>query len=232
MKALMQLAKQHRLLVVEDAAQAHMASIDGIPVGTFGDAAAFSFYPTKNMTSGEGGMIVFSDTSLARSARILRNQGMEKRYENEVVGFNLRMTDIHASIGRVQLKKLSLNTEKRRSNAELLSNLLKDSVEVPYIPDGYVHVFHQYTLKVPNHRNLLELELKKRGIGSGVYYPYPIHKLRPFMSDLELQVTSRLCNEVISLPVHQSLNKNQVIRIATEVQDIFKSFEIGKLSET
>jgi dTDP-4-amino-4,6-dideoxygalactose transaminase len=106
MVSITKIAKENSLFVVEDAAQAHMASINGKMVGTFGDAAAFSFYPTKNMTSGEGGMIVLRESDKARTCRLLRNQGMEKRYQNEVPGFNLRMTDIHAAIGRVQLRKL------------------------------------------------------------------------------------------------------------------------------
>ena len=106
MVSIRKIANRHSLLIIEDAAQAHLSSINDNPTGTFGDAAAFSFYPTKNMTSGEGGMAVLSDSNHARTCRLLRNQGMEKRYQNELPGFNLRMTDIHAAIGRVQLRKL------------------------------------------------------------------------------------------------------------------------------
>ena len=114
MRELNDIASETGLRILEDAAQAHAAALDGRPVGAWGDAAAFSFYPTKNMTSGEGGMIVTRDPELARTARLLRNQGMEQRYRNEVVGLNNRMTDIHAAIGRVQLGHLSEWTEQRR----------------------------------------------------------------------------------------------------------------------
>ena len=117
MPEIMAIAQKHGLMVFEDAAQAHAASIDGAPVGSFGTFAAFSFYPTKNMTTGEGGMIVTADPELERKARLLRNQGMERRYENELVGFNARMTDINAAIGRVQLSKLAGWTEQRIANA-------------------------------------------------------------------------------------------------------------------
>ena len=106
MNELISVVNKYDILLFEDAAQAHGASIDGNMVGTFGDAAAFSFYPTKNMTSGEGGMIVVYDETIDRRCRMLRNQGMEKRYQNELIGLNNRMTDIHAAIGRIQLKKL------------------------------------------------------------------------------------------------------------------------------
>jgi perosamine synthetase len=123
MKEIMDIAKRHNLLVVEDAAQAHMASFDGVPVGAIGDAGIFSFYPTKNMTSGEGGMITTASDEIARQSRLLRNQGMEKRYENEIVGFNTRMTDIHAAIGRVQLRKLAKWTKQRQDGTRGRSRL-------------------------------------------------------------------------------------------------------------
>lgn len=218
MIAISEIATRHKLIVIEDAAQAHLASINQKPVGTFGDAAAFSFYPTKNMTSGEGGMVVFKDPSHARTARLLRNQGMEKKYENELVGFNLRMTDIHAAIGLVQIKKLKSNTLKRQENARCLSERLGSVVETPIIPDGYSHVFHQYTIRVRNNRDQVQSELKSAGIVTGVYYPTPVHKLVPFSSPDELMVTSKICKEVLSLPVHQSLTTSDLRRVAENVK--------------
>jgi len=220
MISILEIAKKFDLLVIEDAAQAHLASINKTPVGTFGDAAAFSFYPTKNMTSGEGGMIVFKDAVHSRHARLLRNQGMEKRYENELIGFNLRMTDIHAAIGRTQLRKLKKNTEMRQENAAYLSQHLKNLVEVPFVPDGYSHVFHQFTIKLDRNRDLVESELKKRRIGTGVYYPIPVHQLKPFSSPDELGVTSKLCKQVLSLPVHQSLDSHDLKKICQTVEEI------------
>lgn len=218
MPTIMKLAKKHKLLVIEDAAQAHLASIEGTPVGTFGDAAAFSFYPTKNMTSGEGGMIVFKDSSAARTARLYRNQGMEKRYENEIVGFNLRMTDIHAAIGRVQLSQLEGRTKKRQENAAYLSKYLSEFVVVPAVPEGYSHVFHQYTIKIRGDRDKFANKLTELGVGSGVYYPIPVHELPAFGKKKKLSNTSTVCNEVLSLPVHPLLSQKDLKKIVIAVK--------------
>ena len=223
MRSIMALAKKHNLLVIEDAAQAHLSSIDNQPVGTFGDAAAFSFYPTKNMTSGEGGMIVLSSSEAARQCRLLRNQGMEARYQNEIVGFNLRMTDIHASIGIEQLKKLPSWNEKRRSNAKFLNQLI-DSKVTPYVPAGFDHVYHQYTISLPKTRDLISEFLTGSGIGNAVYYPTQVHKLPAFNLGLELEVTASLINEVLSLPVHPSLTKKQLRHIGDSVNTALDKF--------
>ena len=218
MPSIMKLAKKHKLLVIEDAAQAHLASVEGRPVGTFGDAAAFSFYPTKNMTSGEGGMIVFKDSSAARTARLYRNQGMEKRYENEIVGFNLRMTDIHAAIGRVQLSQLDGRTKKRQENATYLSKHLSEYVVVPTVPEGYSHVFHQYTIKIVGDRDKFANKLTELGVGSGVYYPIPVHELPAFGRKKKLSNTSVVCNQVLSLPVHPLLSLRDLKKIVNAVK--------------
>ena len=212
MVKIMEIAKLHSLMVVEDAAQAHLASIGGVNVGTFGDAAAFSFYPTKNMTSGEGGMVVLNNSKAARICRLLRNQGMETRYQNEIVGFNLRMTDIHAVIGRCQLKKLPEATEKRIKNAQYLSQKL-NSEFIPYVPTGFKHVFHQYTVRIKDSRNDFSVALQNLGIGNSVYYPTQVHKLPSFDLDLILRETELATNEVLSLPVHPSLTKRQLTKI-------------------
>lgn len=212
MTKILEIAKINSLLVVEDAAQAHLASIDNKNVGTFGDAAAFSFYPTKNMTSGEGGMVVLKNSKDARICRLLRNQGMESKYQNEVIGFNLRMTDIHAAIGRCQLRKLSEATEKRIKNAQYLSQKL-NSEFIPYVPTGFKHVFHQYTVRIKDSRNAFSVALQNLGIGNSVYYPTQVHKLPSFNLDLILYETELATKEVLSLPVHPSLTKRQLTRI-------------------
>ena len=220
MKSVCQIAKDHSLLVIEDAAQAHMASIDGKMVGTFGDAAAFSFYPTKNMTSGEGGMIALRASDKARTCRLLRNQGMEKRYQNELPGFNLRMTDIHAAIGRVQLRKLPEMTEKRLQNAAFLSeNLSTESV--PFVPQGHKHVFHQYTVRIKESREQFSEKLHEFGIGNDVYYPTQVHKLPSFNLSIELPETEIATREVLSLPVHPGLSKKDLKRIASSFNSIY-----------
>ncbi len=219
MPEILNIAKTHNLLVVEDAAQAHLASIDSKLVGTFGDAAAFSFYPTKNMTTGEGGLISVKDSSVARTCRLLRNQGMEKRYQNEIVGFNLRMTEIHAAIGIAQLRKIAAWTRARQENAIFLTENI-ERLATPKVPDGYGHVFHQFTLRVPKHRDQFKEMLQASGIGCDIYYPTQVHKLRAFESDLELPNTALATHEVLSIPVHPSLKKHQLKRIASEINMI------------
>jgi dTDP-4-amino-4,6-dideoxygalactose transaminase len=223
MVSITKIAKENSLFVVEDAAQAHMASINGKMVGTFGDAAAFSFYPTKNMTSGEGGMIVLRESDKARTCRLLRNQGMEKRYQNEVPGFNLRMTDIHAAIGLVQLKKLPEMTEKRLQNAAFLSeNLLTESI--PFIPQGHKHVFHQFTIRIKEKRDQFSAKLHEFGIGNDVYYPTQVHKLPSFNLSIELPETEIATREVLSLPVHPGLRKKDLVRIASTFNSIHSNY--------
>jgi dTDP-4-amino-4,6-dideoxygalactose transaminase len=202
---------------VEDAAQAHCASLGGRPVGAFGEAGCFSFYPTKNMTSGEGGMVTAAGEDVARMVRLLRNQGMQKRYENEVVGFNTRMTDLHAAIGRVQLGKLEGWTKQRQANARFLDENLA-GVVVPPVADGAVHVYHQYTIRVVGHdRDAFAAALHETGVGSGVYYPIPTHRLPSFALDLDLPETERAAREVLSLPVHPALSDDDLTVIVEAV---------------
>ena len=221
--ALKAIADKHGLQIYEDAAQAHAASVDGIPVGAWGLAGSFSFYPTKNMMSGEGGMITTSSEELERIARMLRNQGMERRYENEVVGFNMRMTDIHAAIGRVQLGKLAGWTAKRQANAAFLNEHITGVVTPPTAP-GAVHVFHQYTVRVVDQdRDAFAAELTKRGVGSGVYYPTPIHRLPSFRLELDLPVTEKATKEVLSLPIYPSLAEQELETIVEAVNAVAKA---------
>jgi dTDP-4-amino-4,6-dideoxygalactose transaminase len=216
-------AQRNGLLIVEDAAQAHTASLHGTPVGAFGDAGCFSFYPTKNMTSGEGGMVTTASSALARTVRLLRNQGMEVRYRNEVVGFNTRMTDIHAAIGREQLKKLAGWTIQRQANATFLANHL-EGVIVPAVAEGATHVYHQFTIRVPGHdRDGFVRALAERGVGSGVYYPTPVHQLPSFAMSLHLPETAAAAAEVLSLPVHPSLSHQDLETIVTAVNGVARA---------
>lgn len=210
MDALGEICEKKGLMLLEDAAQAHLASFQSKPVGTFG-TAAFSFYPTKNMTSGEGGMIVTSNPDIARQAKLLRNQGMETRYQNEIVGFNNRMTDIHAAIGRVQLSHLHERTTSRQANAEFFNRNLK-TVDAPFTHPDAIHVFHQYTIRTPDRESLIEL-LTKEGIGHGVYYPIPVHKLPSFAKDFDLPNTRIASEQVLSLPVHPFLRPDETEKI-------------------
>ena len=215
MDRLRPVAERHGLALIEDAAQAHAASLHGVPVGAAGTVAAFSFYPTKNMTSGEGGMIVTDDPDIERAARLLRNQGMERRYENEVVGFNVRMTDLHAAIGRVQLAKLPGWTAQRQANAAYLDAKLS-GVIVPPVANGAVHVYHQYTIRSERRDELMQ-QLADQGVGSGVYYPIPTHRLPSFDLDLDLPETAKAAAEVLSLPVHPALSDEDLATIVEAV---------------
>lgn len=226
MRELGELADRHGLALYEDAAQAHGAALDGRPVGTFGAFAMFSLYPTKNMTSGEGGMIAAADAEIERMARLLRNQGMERQYENEVVGFNARMTDIHAAIGRAQLTKVDAWTATRRENAAFLDANLEDVV-VPPVADGAHHVYHQYTIRVSDDRDGFVKALKdEHQVGSGVYYPIPNHRLpslASFAPGLDLPQTERAAREVVSLPVHPSLSQDDLERVVAAVAAVAKA---------
>lgn len=223
-KEIQEIAEEFDLMIFEDAAQAHGASLDGRSVGTFGAFAMFSLYPTKNMTSGEGGMVSCANPEIARNVRLLRNQGMETQYANEVIGFNARMTDVHAAIGREQLKKVDSWTQTRQRNAAFFNSELEKvpGVTVPVTRPGAVHVFHQYTVRVDaQERDRLCKALRdEHGVGSGVYYPIPNHRLPSlvqFAQDLELPETERAANEVLSLPVHPSLSEHDLDRVVQGV---------------
>ncbi|WP_022888306.1 DegT/DnrJ/EryC1/StrS family aminotransferase [Agromyces italicus] len=221
--ALGDLAERRGLKLFEDAAQAHGAAVDGKPVGTFGAFAMFSLYPTKNMTSGEGGMVSTGDPEIERRLRLLRNQGMQRQYENEIVGFNARMTDIHAAIGRVQLTKIGAWTRSRRENAAFLDANLT-GVVVPPVAAGAVHVYHQYTIRVLEDRDGFVQALKdEHQVGSGVYYPIPNHRLpslAAYAPGIDLPETERAAREVVSLPVHPSLSEADLERIVNAVNAV------------
>ncbi len=221
--ALGELVERRGLQVFEDAAQAHAATWKGAPVGSFGTFAMFSLYPTKNMTSGEGGMVSTDDPEVERRLRLLRNQGMLRQYENELVGVNNRMTDLHAAIGRVQLTKLAGWTKQRQENAAFLDAHL-EGVVVPPVSEHATHVYHQYTIRVPSDRDGFAAALREEyGVGCGVYYPIPNHRLPSFARDADLPETERAAAEVISLPVHPSLSGNDLDRIVTAVNMLGKA---------
>jgi len=241
MTALVDIAARHGIAIYEDAAQAHAAKWQGKSVGTFGEFAMFSLYPTKNMTSGEGGMVSCVDEEFARRVKLLRNQGMERRYENEVIGFNARMTDIHAAIGRVQLTKLAGWTKQRQENAAFLTENLRGVVVPPAAPEA-THVYHQYTIRIVDQdRDSFAAELTKLGVGNGVYYPIPNHRLPSLISFSPrpaegrqcgsgnccapgvcqaLPVTEQVAKECLSLPVHPSLSQVDLEKIVEVVNAV------------
>ena len=222
MEPIMALAQAHNLIVIEDACQAHGAEYRGKRAGSFG-TGCFSFYPTKNMTAAEGGMITTDDEAFAETCRVIRQHGMRRRYYHDELGFNFRMTDVHAAIGLAQLGKLEGFNQARIANARYLSQHLRGVVR-PTVPEGRRHVFHQYTVRVDGARRDGVLEgLKERGIGSGVYYPVPMHQqsfYREMGYDMTLPETERAAGEVLSLPVHPGLSPADLETITTGVNEL------------
>jgi dTDP-4-amino-4,6-dideoxygalactose transaminase len=219
MPALMEIASKHGLKVIEDACQSHGAAINGKRAGSFG-VGTFSLYPTKNMTSAEGGMITTDGDAVAEKARVIRQHGMRRRYYHDEIGFNFRMTDVHAAIGLAQLKKLEKFNAIRQANARTLSGHLK-GVSVPFVPEGYEHVYHQYTVRVPDgKRDSLRTYLQENGIGSEVYYPVPVHQQAVYKNlgyEISLPESEKAALEVLSLPVHPALSQTDLETIIQAV---------------
>ncbi len=222
MDPILDIASEYGLRVIEDACQSHGATYKSRKVGSMG-TGTFSLYPTKNMTSGEGGMITTNDDTIAEQCRVTRQHGMRRRYYHDELGFNFRMTDIQAAIGLEQLKKLDKFNQVRRENARYLSEHLK-GVIVPFVPEGYEHVYHQYTIRVPGgRRDALIQHLAARDVGSMVYYPVPIHQQTFYINQLgyklSLPETELAASEVLSLPVHPSLNVADLETIVNAVNE-------------
>jgi len=220
MRAFKEIAEDYRLYLIEDCAQAHGAEFEGQKVGTFGHIAAFSFYPTKNMTTGEGGIVVTNDEELAYRAQLVRNHGQTKKYLHEELGYNLRMTNIAAAIGRAQLKKLDKWNAERIENARLLTDGIDkiDGLTPPYVDSRVKHVFHQYVIKVedefPLGRDELAQKLREKGVGTGIHYPMPVHH-QPFYQ--KLGYPKDICpnaieasKRVLSLPVHPAVSREDI----------------------
>jgi perosamine synthetase len=220
MAAIMKIAGRHDLIVVEDACQAHGATFEGQPVGSFG-TGCFSFYPTKNMTTGEGGIITTNDDALAERLRLLRNHGQSQRYRHDVLGYHFRTTDIQAAIGLVQLEKLSDWNEQRIANARYLSERLQGA-RVPVVRPNRRHVFHQYTVRVSGDRQALQDHLRGQGVGTAIHYPRPIHHQPLYQSlgyDDALPKAEAASREVLSLPIHPALSQSDLDRIVAAVND-------------
>ena len=221
MGAIMAIAEKHNLVVIEDACQAHTAKIDGKCAGSFG-TGTFSLYPTKNMTSAEGGMLTTNDDAIAEEARVLRNHGMRRRYYHDELGYNLRMTDVHAAIGYAQLQKLPKFNDLRRKNAAFFDANLK-GVVTPFVPDNCEHIYHQYTIRVPDgKRDALREYLNENEIGTEIYYPLPIHQqgfYEEMFGKLSFPVSEKAAEEVLSIPVHPSLTQADRELIVTKINE-------------
>jgi dTDP-4-amino-4,6-dideoxygalactose transaminase len=222
MTPIMDIARRHNLIVIEDAAQAHGAMYKGQLAGSFG-TGCFSLYATKNMTSAEGGIITTNDSAIADRAKLLRAHGSRVRYYNEVLGYNFRLTDLHAAVGLAQLRKLGDFNTARSRNAEFLNAHLR-RVITPCQPEGYLHVWHQYTVRLTEGDREAALEkLKAAGVGSGIFYPVPVHHQKVY-TDLgytnSLPVAERLAREVFSLPVHPGLSSADLETIVAAVESL------------
>lgn len=228
MAAVVGMADRAGLAVVEDAAQAHGAEVDGRRVGSFG-VGCFSMYGTKNVTTGEGGVVTTDDDDVAARIRLLRNQGMRARYEYVVPGHNWRLTDLQAAIGVAQLDRLDAITAARRANADRLDAGLADvpGLTVPHRAAGRTHVFHQYTVRVGPEaaldRDALIGRLADVGVGSGIYYPrlvhdYDCYRDHPRVVADPTPVAARVCAEVLSLPVHPGLSPDDLDRVVDGVR--------------
>ena len=211
---LAELAEASDAYLIEDAAQAHGATVNGERVGSIGDVGCFSFYPTKNMTTGEGGMIVTDDDAIAERAGRFVNHGRTDKYGHAEVGHNFRLTSIGGALGRAQLEKLPAFTEARRENAAQLTAGLADSaVTTPTEPEGRKHVYHQYTVRYED-REELQATLDDHDIGYGVYYPRCIHE-QPAYDGVSVNAprAEKAAEEVLSLPVHPKVDEADIQRI-------------------
>ncbi|MBI4392797.1 MAG: DegT/DnrJ/EryC1/StrS family aminotransferase [Euryarchaeota archaeon] len=225
MSPIVEAARGHGIRVIEDAAQAHLAEYGGKRIGTLGDVAIFSFFPSKNMTvAGDGGMLTTDDDRIAATLRMLRDAGRApgQKYEHEIPGFNYRLSEIQSAIGRVQLKHLEAWTAKRRENAAYLQDALAGTkgVTLPTERTGSKHVWHQFVIRY-HERDRLWKHLEASGIEAGVHYPIPIH-LQPAFKTLpraKLAETERAAAEILSIPVHQKLTRADLDYIAGAVRD-------------
>ena len=226
-EAIQEICECYNLFLIEDCAQAHGAEYNGKKVGSFG-IGCFSFYPTKNMTTGEGGMITTNSNEIAEVCRLLRNHGESRKYLHTILGYNYRMTDIQAAIGIIQLRRLDEFNEKRIKNAEYLNKHLKmKGLNTPYKKNETKHVYHQYVVKIeedfPVSRDAFMEYLRGRGVGCAIHYPLPIYK-QPLYQQLgyrdDCPIASELANKVLSLPVHPALTEEDLRYIVEVVNNL------------
>lgn len=229
MKGLQKISEGAGIPIIEDACQAHGASWNGKKVGGFGTMGAFSFYPTKNMTTGEGGLVTTENAGLDAKIRMLRDQGQKEKYVHTELGYNLRMTDIAASIGVGQLERLEANNKKRRENAAVLTAGIKKikGLTPPFVAEGNEHVYHQYVIRVEDDfalgRDELMKKLAEKSIGSAVHYPIPVHR-QPYYQglgykDVKCPVSADLAGRVLSLPVHPGLAREELDYIVAALKE-------------
>ncbi len=228
MKTLAKIAEDRDLYLVNDAAQAHGTKIEGNDVGALDDLNCYSFYTTKNMTTGEGGMVTTNERKLYEKGRLIRSHGQESKYHHVLFGLNYRMTDIAAAIGLNQLEKLDKFLEKRRRNAETLTKALEkiEGIRPPIIKSNVDHSFYMYSVlmdlsRFKCTRNEFVKALQAENIGCSVHYPIPLTKQPVFRENFkvhECPVAEAVSERIFSLPVHPQLNKTQLEKIVEAVE--------------
>jgi dTDP-4-amino-4,6-dideoxygalactose transaminase len=224
MPAIVDLARRDGLLVVEDCAQAHGARLDGRMVGTFGDVATFSFYPTKNLGAlGDGGLVASDDPAVTSRVRELRQYGWHERYVSATIGFNSRLDELQAAVLRVKLRHLEAGNERRRGLAGRYdSRLGAATVRTPSVAAGAQHVYHQYVIRA-RQRSELMAWLRERDIGTAIHYPVPVHQQPAYVGRLlhphPLEATDRLAGEIVSLPMFAGLADADADRVAEAICD-------------
>lgn len=223
MDAIMAIANKHGLAVIEDSAQAANAWYDGRHAGGFG-TGSFSFYGSKNITSGEGGMVTTNDAALAERLRMLRNHGSSTQYVHEEASSNYRMTDIQAAILRVQIGKLEKLTIRRQENAAYYDAAITASGVARPSPsdDRYKSCYHQYTLRIAgDRRDQMQVALNDRGIDARAFYPLPMHQQPALnMKNVSMPVAEQAAREVLAIPVHPGLTADERERVATAINEI------------
>ncbi|MFH1445480.1 MAG: DegT/DnrJ/EryC1/StrS family aminotransferase [Nanoarchaeota archaeon] len=221
MERIKEICNKHNLKLIEDCAQAIGAEYKNQKVGTFGDVSALSFYATKNITTGEGGMLLTNSVSLAEPSRLRRQHGQKRIYEYEILGYNYRMTDMQAAIGIEQMKKIERLNSKRIENANSMSRLLSDTegIVLPSVTNDTKHVFHQYTIRVLNNkRDGLKEYLNGKNIEAMVYYPQTIYQ----KGTENCPEAERAAKEVLSLPIHPFLKRDDIETITEEIKNGLK----------
>ncbi len=228
-KPIREIAVKHGLAVVEDAAQAHGATYAGKPAGVFADAACWSLYASKNMTTGEGGVVTTDISEVAETLRLIRTHGEKAKYASLMLGYNYRMSEIQAAIGLVQLTKLPAFVAKRRENAKRLTKLLagSDRLKLPEETEERQHSWYLYTVRLKNaaesERNKIVEELKQKGIGAEAYYVHPVHTMpyyRESFGERKLPETEKAAKQVFSLPIHPGVTEAQVDYIGKALLDL------------
>jgi perosamine synthetase len=229
MDSINEIAEKHRLCVIEDACQAHGALYKGRKVGSLGEVACFSFYPSKNMTvAGDGGILVTNDKKVANKASKLRDCGRRSQYVHDLIGYTARLNTVNASIGRVQLKHLDEWNEKRRRNAEIYNRLLSDVDELilpPQADGGTRPVYHLYVIRTKS-RDGLKVLLEANGIQCGIHYGLPIH-LQPVYKKMfgfkegMYPKSEELCKTCLSIPMHPDLARNQINFVSEKIHEFF-----------